>query len=197
MRSSLRSVERGASRRRCSPIGLAATGSLLTACSLGYGGVLAPSVHPDHTLEGGVFMSSVADVSICDCTMNLAAGVQSQLMQRVGDGTKWGDWRLQAVLGATKTPRPHEFRIGYEVFLLPGAARYHMGDEPELGFALGALGAFPIRLSSTKPTWRADDLVGLSYYLVPSIGANWLGFERLEGTFGLAFRIHLWSAIAP
>jgi hypothetical protein len=155
-------------------------------------------VDREHQVQAGLATSALLDVSLFDTRMNFAAGVESRILQRVDDeGTHWGDWRVQALLGATQMSHPHESFLGYELFLAPGVARYHLEHQPKVGFALGVLAGLPLRLSAARPTWRSDELVGLQTYLVPSFGTNWLGFERFELNAGVALRFHLWTAIAP
>jgi len=135
-----------------------------------------------------------------DAPWDLAAGFETQVLYRLRpNSNQWGDLRLQALLGITRMTRPYESRLGYELFLKPGLARYYeeSGKAAPLSFALGVEGGLPLRVTGSQPAWRADDLVGTDLYIVPALGANTLGFAAVETQFTLSLRGYFWSAITP
>ena len=101
----------------------------------------------------------------------------------------------------TATFVPVQFLNGSRSLVTPGLARYTArdsgGERNNMGFALGAEGGLPIRLSGGVPPWKADDIVGLAGYFVPSVGGTWLGFDAFEVTASLSLRVKLWSAATP
>jgi hypothetical protein len=59
------------------------------------------------------------------------------------------------------------------------------------------MGGLPLRLSGGRPPWRADELVGLQLFLVPSLGAMARDVSAIEVNGTLSLRLALWSAITP
>jgi hypothetical protein len=172
---------------------------LVCACSTSVGGAGSYSVHPDRVANLGFKTRSLVNLGVLDTKANVAFGVESAVLQRLsGSGNAWGQWRMQGLLGVTHMPKRQEFLLGYEALLAGGVARYYEGASPRFGAALGTSVGMPIRLSSSQPPWRADDLVAIGTYLVPEVGFTSLGIDdTLELTAGLSFRLHLWSAFMP
>jgi len=172
--------------------------ALCAACSMSVGAAGSYSVHPEQAANLGIKTRSQVNLGLFDTKANLALGVESQVLQQLSDGNAWGQWRIQALAGITHMPNRHEFRLGYEALLVAGFARYYAAAAPTVGAALGASFGAPIRLSSSAPPWRSDDLAALGFFLVPEVGLTTLGLDdSLEVTAGLSLRLHLWSAFLP
>jgi hypothetical protein len=176
--------------------------ALELGCSSTFGASGSRIVHHGDATNLGFKAGSLVDVALLDSDLNPALGIETTLLERVDEGgNEWGQWRALALLGVTHMPRQEEGALGYELFLTPGLARYaadeSRGERNNMVFALGAQGGLPIRLSGGLPPWKADDIVGLAGYLVPSIGGTWLGFDAFEVTASLSLRVQLWSAATP
>jgi hypothetical protein len=169
----------------------------LAGCATSLGPAVSQSLHEDHATYLGASGSALFDVPVFDFSGNLALGVQSQILNRLGGATKGADWRVQALGGVTHMPRPYEARAGYELFATAGLARYTDGSDTHLSSALGLLGGVPIRLRSGERPWRSDHLIGANFYIVPAFGANLLGQQRVELTGALSLRLSFWSAVTP
>lgn len=172
-------------------------GPIVAGCATTIGGAGASSLEGTPETLAGFSGSALVDVSLVEMKPNVASGVQSRVLGHLKDRTTPGDWRLQGVIGLAHMPRQHECFLGYEAFVAAGLARYTHGARSAFGSALGLEAGAPLRLSQWEPPWRADDLVGLQYYLVPSVGVNALGLEQLELTLGVSARMTFWSGITP
>lgn len=139
------------------------------------------------------------NLGLFDTQAHLALGLESQVMQRLTKPSNaWGNWRLLALAGITHMPKPQEPRLGYEVLIKGGLARDDSDGSADVLGALGASFGLPIRVTSSMPLWRADDLAGIGAFIVPELGFNTLGFDdSLELTAGLSVRVNVWSAITP
>jgi hypothetical protein len=187
-----------AARPKASERALGLVAALCAACSTSLGAAGSYSVHPEQVANLGFKTRSLVNLGLFDTKANLALGVESQVLQRLSGGNAWGQWRIQALAGITHMPNRHELRLGYEALLVAGLARYYAGEAPTVGAALGASFGAPIRLSSSAPPWRSDDLAAMGLFLVPEVGLTTLGLANsLEVTAGLSLRVHLWSAFMP
>jgi len=170
---------------------------LLGGCSYSLGGS-SSYLAPSKVASVGPSSRVMVDVSLLDIDANVAAGIETQQLTRIGDGgDSFGQWRTNLLLGLSHMPRPHEFMLGYEAFLSPGLSRYYTTSGIELSPSFGGMIGMPIRLGKGERTWRSDDLIAIDAYLVPSFGAAWVGFDSLDASAGLALRFHLWSAMTP
>jgi hypothetical protein len=170
----------------------------LLGCSSSLGGAVVHAVHPDSRTAVGFETTTMASLSLLDTQADVALGLKSRILHRLtGPQDAFGQWRLQLLLGLTHMPQPRECWVGYEILLAPGMGRYYYsGDDARLGGALGLLGALPLRLSAHAPPWRSDDLIAANVYLVPEVGANYVG-NNFELSAGLSVRTHFWSQITP
>ena len=172
-------------------------GPLLLGCSYSLGGSGSYLV-PSKVASVGPSSRVMADVSLFDIDANVAAGIETQQLTRIGDGgDSFGQFRMNLLLGLSHMPRPHEFMLGYEGFLSPGLSRYYGKTGIELSPSLGGVFGVPIRLGKGERAWRSDDLIAIDAYLVPSLGAAWVGFDSLDASASVALRFHLWSAMTP
>jgi hypothetical protein len=177
---------------------LAASLVACLGCSASLGPVASRTLTHEHGQYAGVSTQGIVEVPVLYTKANLALGWESRVLQRTSSsGTSWGDWRLSALIGLSQLPRPHESRLGYEVFLATGAARFQRSNGADSGFLLGLLAAAPVRLSRQLPRWRADQLLAVNFYLVPTLSLNTLHFHELEVAAGLAIRGSLWSSTIP
>jgi hypothetical protein len=178
---------------------LACCGALALGCSTTIGATGVYAVHPDKVASLGTKTASMLNLGLFDTKAHLAAGVESQVMQRLTKPSNaWGNWRLLALAGITHMPKPQEFRLGYEVLIKGGVARDDSDGSADLLGVLGASLGSPIRLTSSAPLWRADDLAGVGVFVVPELGFSTLGFDdALELSAGLSLRVNVWSAITP
>lgn len=170
---------------------------VLGGCSFSAGGsgsYLAPS----KVASLGASSRMMVDVSVFEIDANLAAGMETQLLTRLGDGgDSVSQWRMNGLFGLSHMPRPHEFMLGYEGFVTAGLSRYYSPSGIDMSPSFGGVLGLPIRLDGGKRAWRSDDLIAIDAYLVPSFGAAWVGFDSLDASAGLALRFHLWSAMTP
>lgn len=173
------------------------SGAPLAGCVTSLGPAVSQSLHAEHATYVGASGSALLDMPVFDIDANLAVGVQSQILNRLGARTRAADWRVQVLAGLSHMPRPYEMRAGYELYATPGMARYTEGSDSHLSVAWGVLGGMPIRLSRAQQPWRSDHLVGANFYVVPALGATVLGVERVELTGSLSLRLAFWSAITP
>jgi hypothetical protein len=170
----------------------------LCACSSGLGPAGGYLVQDGKNIpSAGVKLTSIVDLAP-QGGPGFAAGFEGQAMQRIGQGgDEWGQWQLMALSGFSHLPRPEQTFIGYEAFATSGVARTYVGVKPSFRFAMGTELGLPLRLAAPQPIWRADDLVGLGVYLVPSVAATWFAGDTLALSASLTLRVTLWSAITP
>jgi hypothetical protein len=167
-------------------------------CSTSLGPTGAYTGLTNGTPSMGIEAASLFDIGIFDTQAHVVGGIQTRVLERLHpSGDRFGQWRMTALGGITHMPRRHEMMLGCEAVVGLGLARYLDEDEVHIGPTFGALLGAPVRLTPPAPTWRADDIVGTNWFLVPSLGAGILGFDVFEATASLTLRVQLWSAITP
>ncbi len=169
-----------------------AAAALLAGCSAGLG----PSgiyTLQDHAVSSvGVRATAVSSLSLSGGPP-MAMGVEAEVAQP----DHWGRWQVLALSGVSFVPRPDQPRVGFEGLTSLGLAHTRDGAEPRLYPVMGMELGLPLRLSDSKPSWRADDLVGFDWFLVPSASATWLTSGTLELSASLMLRLNLWSGLQP
>jgi hypothetical protein len=145
----------------------------------------------------------MGDISLLRTRANVAFGTDMTLLERVGEGSSdnFGQARWTLRLGLTKMPAPHEFPLGCEFLLAPALSRHYVDGVTTLGASFGVDAGLPIRLSPSRPRWRADHLFADGLYLVPSfewavlLPASQGGAVDYDASVGLTFRYRVWSAM--
>jgi len=152
---------------------------------------------PSHS-NIGVRANTRADFAVFPNLPNVSLGLDTRLLTRTQDDYDWSQWRVSVPVGLTHMPTHSQFMGGYEAFFVPGIAQYLTPQgKPRRRFTPGLELGLPIRLSSPRPTWRADDVTSSFRYLVPHAEATYFGKDRWEFSYGLSFRVRFWSSMVP
>lgn len=169
-----------------------------SGCAMGGGGVGSLALPgPSHS-NLGVRANVRADFAVSPDLPNASLGLDTRLLTRSQDDYDWSQWRVSVPVGLTQMPSHSEFMLGYETYVVPSIAQY-LTPQGKLrrritpGLEIG----LPIRLSTQRPTWRADDITSSFRYLVPHLEASYFGRDRWEISYGVSFRVRFWSSMVP
>lgn len=125
-------------------------------------------------------------------------GVETELQTRVDPFDAGNQWRARAFGGYSNVPRSFEGAAGFSALATVGAARAYVHPAAHVYATAGARLELPIRLSETLPAWQADELIGMTWLLVPNIGVDYfIGHAHCDVYYGIALRLQTFAGVMP
>lgn len=97
--------------------------------------------------------------------------IEGAAVGQVDPAERFDQWRLALAGGYSSAPDATE-RIGYEITGRVGTLRGSSGPASPTGLFGGIGIAAPIRFGARKAPWEADDVLGLTWLVVPQVGLN-------------------------
>jgi len=114
--------------------------------------------------------------------------------------------KIHVLAGWASSPLPYRSSaVGVDLLATAGLGHQAYDDRVVHAFSFGPRIGVPIRLVRKTQLWDSEEKIGATPMLVPTLEWNWfMPIDRGESralrsdfAVGIAFRVHLWSALRP